>query len=127
MYPISVQQAMTAGSATVGGYKEAVKDQKQGGKQQRCLWCNKPTSWCCRICSKGPHALAPICPAVTVPKNGDFKGQPVSHPCLGFHGQNPTFWPKGKQGAGAGSGAKRARGAGGARGAPGSPGEGEDA
>ena len=25
MYPISVQQAMTAGSATVGGYKEAVK------------------------------------------------------------------------------------------------------
>ena len=103
---------------SIPGYKEAVEKQKQGGKQQRCLWCNKPTSWCCRICSKGPHALAPICPAVTCPKTGDLKGQKVSHPCLGLHGGNPTFWPRGQQTANTARGAKRARGAGGASGSP---------
>ena len=67
-----------------------------------------------RVRSKGPQALVPICPSQTIPRKGGSKGVPQTHQCLGFHAQNPTYHPHGKQRAGA----KRARGAGDARGPP---------
>eukprot|EP00962_Isochrysis_galbana_P059971 scaffold33847_cov129-Isochrysis_galbana.AAC.4 len=36
-----------------------------GHRQQRCVICNKKTSWCCATCSVAPGALVPICPAVS--------------------------------------------------------------
>ena len=89
----------------IPGYVDAVKDQKQKGKQQRCLWCNNPTSWACKTCSRGAHGLAPICPAVTIPRKGDNKSVPQHHQCLCNHRANPSFWPQSKFG----KGAKRAR------------------
>ena len=29
---------------TIPGYREATEKNKQGGKQQRCVWCNAMTS-----------------------------------------------------------------------------------
>ena len=65
----------------IPGYVEATKDQKQGGKQQRCCWCNQPTSWACKECSSGPHGVVPICPRTTMARKGENKGKTIYHPC----------------------------------------------
>ena len=110
---------------SVPGYKEATQGQKQGGKQQRCVWCNAPTSWCCKGCSTGPSHLVPICPPTTVGRKGEKKGVTVEHACLAHHRLQPTFFPKGKQQAQPGCGCKRARAVGGSPASPASPSDAE--
>ena len=97
----------------IPGYTEATKDNKQKGKQQRCVICNDPTSWACKQCSSGPHQLVPVCPYESKPRNGPQKGQTVQHACCGLHSNNPSFQPHGKQAQSAQKGAKRARTVGG--------------
>lgn len=87
------------------GYKDATNGQSQGGKQQRCVWCNLPTTMACGLCSTGPHRLVPVCPSQTVGRKGDKKGVVTYHACLSKHSANQHFYPKGKQA----TGAKRAR------------------
>ena len=66
------------------------------GMQQRCVCCNKHTSWVCMTCTTGPTGLVPVCPETTVARNGKNKGQQVHHVCNARHSLNPTFMPKGK-------------------------------
>ena len=93
----------------IPGYVEACAGMKNKGQQQRCVWCNKHTSWACKTCTRGPQFLVPICPVRSVGRGKDHKGKVTEHPCCGFHSNNPTFFYKGGQGKATGKGAKRAR------------------
>ena len=74
-----------------------------GGKQQRCICCNKKTIWCCGGCTTGPMALVPLCPEIT-----KWRESERGHNCLKRHRDNPALLPtrRGQKGG------KRARGAG---------------
>ena len=79
-----------------------------GGRQQRCICCDKKTSFVCACCSTSPFALVPLCPEVTKAKKDQGKvkkGQIIKHACLSRHVENPMLRP-GSKGA---RKAKRAR------------------
>ena len=65
--------------------------------QQRCVMCNKDTAWYCTTCSDGPNSLVPVHPEFTLGRR-HHNGERISHPCLGQHRCNPSFFPKGKRG-----------------------------
>ena len=44
-----------------------------GGRQQRCICCDKKTSFVCACCSTSPFALVPLCPEVTKAKKDQGK------------------------------------------------------
>lgn len=71
----------------------------EGYKQQRCILCNGPTTWCCRDCTAGPFALIPICPKETLSKRGKDKGKVVKHGCLARHRANPALIPQRRKSA----------------------------
>mmetsp|Transcript_26986 Transcript_26986/g.87181 ORF Transcript_26986/g.87181 Transcript_26986/m.87181 type:complete len:152 (+) Transcript_26986:109-564(+) len=54
-----------------------------GHRQQRCVICNKKTSWCCATCSVAPGALVPICPVVSQ--------RDATHCCSGQHRAAPLW------------------------------------
>eukprot|EP00966_Prymnesium_polylepis_P200193 4639370-Prymnesium_polylepis.2 len=64
--------------------------------QMRCSKCPGWTVWVCSTCSTDPQNLVPLCPAYTIPRKGDKKGQKIFHSCQAEHRCNPTFCPKGK-------------------------------
>ena len=67
-----------------------------GGRQQRCIICNKKTSFVCGGCTTSPFALVPLCPCETKAKKDSgnvTKGQIVKHACLGRHRENPALRP----------------------------------
>ena len=81
-----------------------------GGRQQRCICCNRKTSYVCACCSTSPFALVPLCPEVTKAKKDQGKvkkGQIIKHACLARHVENPALRP----GNSRGRKAKRARAA----------------
>lgn len=71
-----------------------------GGKQQRCVLCNRFTVWCCATCTTGPMALVPVCPA-----RSNFRGVINIHYCHTRHISNPALLPGSRHR----KGAKRAR------------------
>lgn len=91
------------------GYIEATQNQKQKGKQQRCVWCNNVTSACCKGCSTGPCCVVPICPERTIARKGPKSGKIIYHSCMSHHRLNPTYHPHGRHATAPGSGAKRPR------------------
>ena len=72
-----------------------------GGKdgRQKCMICNKKTTWCCAACSDGALQLFPLCPHQT-----NYKGDICARGCLEKHWENPACMPKGRSKTG---GAKR--------------------
>ena len=105
--PVAGQHTCSSDGDTHYLTKITCIDGYQGGKQQRCIWCNSKTAWVCATCTTGPMALVPLCPEITKVRKGQYGGVQVAHQCLGRHRCNPTFFPKGKRGGGR---AKRARG-----------------
>ena len=80
-----------------------------GGRQQRCIGCNRKTSFVCGGCTTSPFALVPLCPCETKVKKDSGrvkKGQIIKHACLGRHRENPALRPGSR-----GRKAKRARAA----------------
>jgi len=71
-----------------------------GHRQQRCVICDKKTSWCCATCSVAPSDLVPLCPAVSQRDN--------THDCSAQHRDAPLWFPHGK-GRNNFGGAKRRR------------------
>lgn len=58
--------------------------------QQRCVCCNKPTSWACSVCSEGAFQLVPVHPART--RGGGCSGKGgQQHDCERVHCCNPSF------------------------------------
>ena len=85
---------------TIAGVAKAAK----GSKQERCVICNKDTSWVCATCTNGPQSLVPVCPETTKGR-GKHAGVVTHHSCLDKHRCHPCIFPKGKAPR-----AKRARG-----------------
>ena len=83
-------------SADEDHYLKAIKDIPGyvGGRQQRCICCNRKTSYCCATCSTNPFALVPLCPEQTKVKADRgkvHKGQIIKHACLARHRSNPAL------------------------------------
>ena len=59
-----------------------------GGKdgRQKCMICNKKTTWCCAACSDGALQLFPLCPHQT-----NYKGDICARGCLEKHWENPAY------------------------------------
>ena len=85
----------------IEGYQKVQHGRQMKWPQQRCMLCNKHTSWCCSTCTNGLASLFPVCP-----EESNHRGDVSSHQCLRTHRANPTHTPKGK---GRGGGAKRRR------------------
>ena len=85
----------------IEGYTKVQHGQQQKWPQQRCMLCNKHTSWCCSTCTNGLSSLFPVCPA-----ESNHRGTIGAHSCHATHCANPSFIPKGK---GRGGGNKRRR------------------
>ena len=80
-----------------------------GGRQQRCICCDRKTSFVCGRCTTSPFALVPLCPCETQAKKDAGKakkGWIIKHACLGHHRENPALRP-----GNSGRKAKRARAA----------------
>ena len=85
----------------VEGYQKVLHGRQMKWPQQRCMLCNKHTSWCCATCTNGVSSLFPVCPC-----ESNHRGTIDTHSCHATHRASPSFTPKGK---GRGGGSKRRR------------------